>query len=205
LDGVNYVAGPVNPNGETHLALVIDPDQVKSFMNGMPSREHARASKKQIHADQLFFGGRPGSTANWPGLLSSIRLYNRALLAPDIKSLADSWRASRKDFTPANVDILRARVTEVSAIPAPEDIAPYRRGLVVNEYEIIEGDRTGERILAAHWAILDGVVLDTAERPLDSQHTLHVALFDERPELEGERVSMDTSDITLPLHYDLNL
>lgn len=205
INGISHDLGAASIEGETHLAVVLDQQQITLYVNGRQQRRQPLASPASIAVKNVFFGGHPEISGRWSGFLADIKLYHRALTASDVEAMAGAWSAAQEKVEPAGTETLRARVTEISAIPAPEDIAPYRRGLVVNEYEIIDGERAGERILAAHWAILDGVVLDSAERPLDSEHTLRVALFDHRPELEGERVSMDTSDITLPLHYDLNL
>ncbi|MCX6992768.1 MAG: hypothetical protein NT011_06450 [Kiritimatiellaeota bacterium] len=102
--------------------------------------------------------------------------------------------------------VLTARPVEFSRIPLPAAIAPYRRALVVNRYDVdrvAEGRYAEKQIMVAHWAIRDGRVLPTAAR--DKTKTYHLVLepFDEHPELEGERLIMDSDEFRLPLYYEI--
>lgn len=106
--------------------------------------------------------------------------------------------------TPIVVD---ARVTDDVPVPTPRDIAPYRGGLLVLEYEVldvIEGRYDESTLLAAHWVIRDATTLDTASRPADTRIRLTLDPYASHPELEGERVVMDSSRYDLPLFYDVD-
>lgn len=203
--GTDIPLGPAARDGLSHLVVNVTSRKVQSYLNGQLHAEQALDEPLPPTTGPLYFGGHPDAPGNWAGRLSHIAVYERVLTE---RETIRNHRLAREDAERrpvAEPERVRARAVSQSAIPAPADIAPYRRALVVNEYEIIEGDRTGERLLAAHWAILGGGVLDTADRPVDSEHTLSLVLFDERPELEGERVAMDSEDFTLELWYDLNL
>jgi hypothetical protein len=103
--------------------------------------------------------------------------------------------------------IVEARLIESAPIPTPESILPYRRALLVNEYEVVkvlEGNYQGERILAAHWVIRDGNVLDTAAREQGSVYRMTLEPYDQHDELEGERLVMDSDAFDLRLYYDLD-
>ena len=50
----------------------------------------------------------------------------------------------------------------------------------------------------------DSAVLETAARPAAWTDRLTVERYDTRPELEGQRLVMDSNAFTLPLYYDLN-
>ena len=103
--------------------------------------------------------------------------------------------------------IVKAELVSVSSIPTPEDILPYRRGLVVNEYRIVEfiqGTIQEKEILVAQWAILNGKMLPEAtSRMVGEVYELHLDAFDNRPELEGERLSMESDNLLLTMYYDL--
>lgn len=102
--------------------------------------------------------------------------------------------------------VLTARPVELSRIPLPAAIAPYRRALVVNRYDVdrvAEGRYAEKQIMVAHWAIRDGRVLPTAARDKTKTYRLVLEPFDEHPELEGERLIMDSDEFRLPLYYEI--
>jgi hypothetical protein len=102
--------------------------------------------------------------------------------------------------------IVEARLTDPSVIPSPHDIAPYRRAILVNGYEvtrIISGSYSRKKIMAAHWVIADGQVLKDAVREKGSTYRMVLERYDDHPELEGERLIMDSDAFKLPLYYEL--
>jgi hypothetical protein len=103
--------------------------------------------------------------------------------------------------------VVEVRVMEAAPMPTPQSILPYRRAMLVNEYEIVrvlDGDYQGKKILVAHWVIRDGQVLATATRESGSLHRLTLEAYDEHPELEGERLVMDSDAFELRLYYDVD-
>ena len=45
-------------------------------------------------------------------------------------------------------------------------------------------------------------MIDGAERPQGDTYRLALELYDDHPELEGQRLVMDTNEFSLPLYYD---
>lgn len=125
----------------------------------------------------------------------SIPLLNRpAPVSTDVADAADSRL------------VVNARVRSDAEIPTPESIAPYVNGLLALEYdvmEILEGTYDEKTLIVAHWVIRDRQVLDTAPRPSETMMRLTLELYDLHPELEGERLVMDTSAFELPMYYDV--
>jgi len=112
--------------------------------------------------------------------------------------------SSLPEQEPGRIEVL-ARLKEISKTPTLAAIAPYRSAIVVYSYEIekvLRGDINPQHILVAHWAILDG---ETIIKPpaLDRNCRLVLERFDAHPELEGERLIMETEDITSPFYYDV--
>jgi hypothetical protein len=200
--------GRVTRNRPTHLTLSLSPERLQVFVNGQQSVSEPLGAALDWAGAAFLFGGDADGGRDWSGTLDHVALYARNLQPAEIRSnvqLARSVHEARLVPEPVTV---RARVTEVSRVPTPEEMAPYRRALVANEYEVLEvmsGELTGERLLAAHWAILDATLLDTAERPLGSEHVLMLEPFERRPELAGERVVQDTEDFLLDLYFDTRL
>ncbi len=96
--------------------------------------------------------------------------------------------------------IVEARLTDLSVIPTPQDIAPYRRALLVNGYEVvrvISGSYRQKKLMAAHWVIEEGQVLKDAIREKGKTYRMVLERYDDHPELEGERLVMDSDEFKL--------
>ena len=99
---------------------------------------------------------------------------------------------------------LVGRLAAITPTPPVASIAPYSRALVVYTYEVVrvlEGDCGSPRILVAHWGIRDKQPVDLG-KALGATYALRLESFDQHPELEGERLLMDTDEFTLPLFYE---
>ena len=102
--------------------------------------------------------------------------------------------------------VVEARLIEPSVIPSPQDIAPYRRALLVNGYEVVRvvsGSYGRRKLMAAHWVIEDAIVLQNAIRQKGKTYRMVLERYDDHPELEGERLIMDSDEFRLPLYYEL--
>ncbi|MEW6332994.1 MAG: hypothetical protein AB1558_01875 [Thermodesulfobacteriota bacterium] len=102
--------------------------------------------------------------------------------------------------------IVEARLTDLSVTPAPRDIAPYRKALLVNGYEVVRvvsGSYRPKKIMVAHWVIEEGRILAEAKRAKGKTYRMVLERFDDHPELEGERLIMDSDEFKLPLFYEL--
>ena len=103
--------------------------------------------------------------------------------------------------------VVDVQVTADVPIPTPLDIAPYRNGLLVLEYEVIavvEGTYAESTLLAAHWIIRDAMTLENAARPSGMTMRLRLDPYTSHAELEGERLVMDSDRFDLPVFYDVD-
>lgn len=103
--------------------------------------------------------------------------------------------------------VLNVRLKRPGTIPNPQAILPYRHGLVVSEFEIvdvIEGTYADKEIRIAQWAIRDSKVLPGARKAVGAASTLTAERYDAHPELEGERLLSDSEKSKLPLYYDVS-
>ncbi len=199
--------GAVVSGRAIHLVISYRPDLLTCFMDGrlVFADNGVRGAFGSWCAGDLVFGddGEKG----WAGAIERVALYSRAVQKPEAALKAASCAELLAGRAPPDRLVVEAVLKEVSGIPAPESILPYRRALVVNTYEIkqvVEGTVAGPGILVAHWAILDGRVLDDARRSPGEVRRMTMEPFDARPELEGERLVMDSDEFVLPLYYDLD-
>ena len=136
--------------------------------------------------------------------------YPDVWIAPDAQ-VPESARATVTPTAPESPTgeapiVIEARVLADVPIPTADDIAPYRNGLLVLEYEVlnvIQGQYSESTLLAAHWIIRNAALLDAASRPAGTVVPMTLVPYTSRPELEGQRVVMDSDRYDLPLFYDV--
>ncbi|MEX0887256.1 MAG: LamG-like jellyroll fold domain-containing protein [Phycisphaeraceae bacterium] len=153
----------------------------------------------------LLFGDEHRGGRGWAGRLEGVAILTRAVDAEEAARRHRLYRDRLDAREPAERYVVEAKRVEVSGVPAPDDIAPYRRGLVTHTYEtqtVHEGTFEHERFQVAHWAIMDG-------RPLDRDFTvgetvkLTLERFDDHPQLMGERLTSDSDEFDLELFFDV--
>jgi hypothetical protein len=101
--------------------------------------------------------------------------------------------------------IVKARLIATSKIPPPPSIAPYRRALIGNRYEVIEvlrGSLSDKEFIGAHWGIRDAQILPQAQREKGRIYTLHLISIDDDDTLKSERLIVDGQAEDLLLFYD---
>jgi hypothetical protein len=153
----------------------------------------------------LLFGDDWGGGADWSGELEGIALYSRALPPEEAKRNAARYTAVLRKRKPATKLRVQAQLKAISATPTPQAIAPYRRCLVVADYEVervISGSYDQKQIQVAHWGLMDGRVLAHRARKVGASYQLLLQPVEEHPQLESERLSSDSTNFDVPLYYD---
>jgi len=142
----------------------------------------------------------------WGGLLENVALYSRWIGPEEVR---EKYKASiekiigRKQLPVLSV---KAKLVSMPAIPSPESIAPYRRALAVGHYrieQVVEGTCSNQEVMVAQWVILDGQRFFPAQCRQGKTYQLRLEPFSDHPELEGERLIMDSDRFDLPMYYDI--
>ncbi len=199
--------GALVPGKANHVIVSYRPGQLSCFINGEVTfaRDDVQGDFGNWSSGPLVLGDEGEN--GWAGALERVALYARPIEEDEAARKFASCSELIGGRTVPSRFVVDAVLKEASGIPLPGSILPYRRALVVNTYEIdkvLEGESPEKRLLAAHWAILDGKILDKAERSVGTVYRMTIEPFDERPELDGERLVMDSDDFTLPMYYDLD-
>lgn len=72
-----------------HVVFVREGNRVRLYLNGNPKPDlEVESPPSPAAIKQLFFGGRCDNEANWEGRLDEIALFDRALTAKEVKTLA---------------------------------------------------------------------------------------------------------------------
>ncbi len=195
------------PAGQSHVVLVLDSGAAALRINENTQRVYPRECNRLVFWPLLIGSSLEKNRIQSTVLLERVALYTGKLNEAELLQIFQMETKRQETAQGIAPVVARIELLSASSIPLPEDIAPYRRGLVVNEYkvlEVIEGVLEDPVILVAHWAILGGETLPTAERRVGEIYELRLDAFLNRPELEGERLSMESDDLLLPMYYNVD-
>ncbi|MBS0264733.1 MAG: LamG domain-containing protein, partial [Planctomycetes bacterium] len=189
-----------------HVIVTCSRDGVVCYVNGdsVATSPRAPADFSAWVEHPLVFGDEPTGKHNWSGRLEAIALFDRALTAEEARRHYDlfSVRLDHRS-TPERVRV-RAKCLEVSPIPNPNTIVPYRRALVVNRYQVdkvLQGTLEPRDLLVAQWGILDKLVIAEAKLKVGQIVELTLEEFDDHPELQSERQILEVDALDLPWFY----
>lgn len=101
---------------------------------------------------------------------------------------------------------IEATLVEMSGIPDPQNILPYRNALAVYRYALHPEDRDvfqQKEILVAHWVIRDGKKLSGYPRVSGRVYRMTIEDMALHPEWESERLIRDMDAWDLPLYVDV--
>ncbi|HLF56971.1 MAG TPA: LamG domain-containing protein, partial [Thermoanaerobaculia bacterium] len=210
LGGPGWTIAELPDGGPHHVAIRFSPGRIAAFLDGRPVfREVAPDGFFHWRNRALDFGSEVGGRERFRGLLSQIAIWNRELGDAEIAREAERALATvRGSAAPSRLEV-EARLLARSAVPTLEQISPYRRALVVEEYEsvrVLAGKPPAGRLRVARWAILDGERLPGAAAPLGTAAHLLLEPFDAQPQLESVVLS-DTLPAAprAPLHFEVGL
>jgi len=191
-----------------HVILSYTPGRLAAYLNGQAvgSSDAFTGPLSDWVPARLRFGEDAASGKAWRGRVEAVAIYSRWITRSEAELHANLVQKRPAIGPPPARARVRARLVESSSMPTPAGIAPYRRGLLANVYElesVLEGEAPPKRFMAAHWVIMDAKPLTTAKREPRQLFTMLLEDYDTHPELDGERLIMDVEDLTLPLYFDV--
>ncbi|MBI3865080.1 MAG: LamG domain-containing protein [Planctomycetia bacterium] len=198
--------GKVAPGKLQHVIVTYAAGTLACFLDGQPVPLSAKVQGDfgGWAGQQLVFGDEFTGKYNWSGRLEGISIYNRALMADEASRHYELFSARLDNRLPAERLRIRAKCLEVSQIPDPRTIVPYRRALIVNRYrveKVLQGEFDGRELLVAQWGILDKAVVADAKFRAGQTIELTLESFDDHPELQSERQIVDVESLDLPWFY----
>lgn len=210
-EGKAFALGQMQPGQALHVLVSFGKDAVSAYLNGVSAEKtQVTTNLRKTQDNGVFFGNTPSTRMPWQGGLESVAIYSREVGAAEALRNYTSLQSKLAHRQKAPEVVVQARLTESTPLPSVERIAPYRRALATNIYvieNVLQGEMPeispGNSILAAHWVIMDEQILPGASRSEGQAFTMRLQRMEDRPELEGEWLGMDVSDVLLPLFYDV--
>ena len=140
------------------------------------------------------------------GMLN-VAIYDRALsdeeIAGDAATLGE--RLGKLQSMPVQIRVV-AKLVEISKIPTLESIQPYSSALLNYVYEVekvLAGELPEKRILVKHWGLLNKATVQGYPRQVGGSYEMVIEREADHTELQGERVSDDTTAFDLVPWFDV--
>ena len=215
--GRNYILslGALASNVPNHIVVSCSSSSVTCYLNGKQISCHDSVFGGNWERGLIMFGNESrreypvdpvDGKSDWKGLIENVALYSRWIGPEEARKKYSSSVAASTERKPLPVLSVNAKLISMPIVPVPESIAPYRRALAVGQYrieQVTEGTCSNREVMVAQWVILDGQKLKSAQHQKGKKYPLRLEQFSDHPELEGERLIMDSDRFDLPLYYDV--
>ena len=179
----------------SHVIVSYAPEKMRVFVDG---QRVLLADSPEVPVvgwtpQSLIFGDSWKGGHNWPGLMEGIGLFGREISFAEARQRFNAFKercAGRKK----SVDrvVVEAKLTGTCAAADPLGIAPYKRCLSTQQYEVVktvEGKLADKVISVAQWSVLDGrVVKEYLGFKAGQTYRLALERWEDHPEQESERM-----------------
>jgi hypothetical protein len=195
--GGQIALGTVEAGKAAHLAVVRDEEKWAGYRDGVLA---------ETTAGSLSGGGavRFGD-GDWGGEIEAIAFFVGKPDGARITANAKLLLAEANSRKPIPRILLKGRLKEVTEARSKEDIEPYLRAIIVNTYEVTEGDAGGlKEVLCAQYVYMDGEYLESIRsRKIGEVYDLMLEPKAAHPEIDTELFHYDGLDFEAPIYFDV--
>jgi hypothetical protein len=144
-----------------HLIVTYAPGRVQAWLDGVQTADSGDITEKaKIDWGRGVSLGREAKykPAAWQGWIDAVAVYDRALAEAEAKANAAAFAKIIAARNMPERIVAEVNLVAKSKTPTPEQIAPYRNALVINEYEVVsvrEGKLDAKKIRVAEWGLRD--------------------------------------------------
>jgi hypothetical protein len=209
-DGMRIPLGELGSTAPHHLIVTYGRRRLAAYLDGEPlAVETPLTGTLQPWSGglPLVIGSAQAGEKPWHGVVEGIALYGHLVTPDEAQRNAIGYAERREERDAVEPLTVVARRRAVSRTPTPEEITPYREGLVVNEYDVLEvkrGELGDDRIRVAHYAVQGGAAREIPGPGLDPILELDLELFEENPQVQDIYQADDLDlDLDVQLYLDV--
>jgi hypothetical protein len=187
-----------------HLVVTFENQALKTYIDG--------ALVAQASVEGTGLGGwtqgvlqlgdpQPMGGDAWAGSLESVALYDRVLTVEEVSKNYDAAKQKLKQRRPTDRVKLRAKLTEITPLPADAVQGPYTRILTSRTYAVEQveaGIYEDKNIVVLHDAALNRKLINGLPDKIGDTYTLLVEPVSQHPELKATQVINNTTALNLP-------
>ncbi len=197
-------------NQPNHIVVSYAEGKLACYVNGRRTiiPHSLRGGLSNWTPQPLIFGDAWKGGRNWTGLMEDIGLFGREINTAEARQRFLKQRERTAGRKPAQTVVVDAKLIGRCSAADPKGIAPYRRCLSEQLYQIvrvISGTCADPKIIVAQWSVLDAQVVPSYEKMAAGQiYRLALEKMDDHPEQESERtMSGDFNANDLQLYYEV--
>jgi hypothetical protein len=197
--------------GPHHVVVAYRPGHLAAYLDGervMRSGDVRGDLDTWIGDADLSFGWERRGPLDWHGTLEGIAIYDRFVRGGEAEANAEAYFERIAEREPVDRTELRAVRRAASAAPTLQEIVPYRDGLVVHEYEVLDvlSGELGEPVVrVVHWALLNGARLPVADAAPGGREQLVLERLQDNPQVQAIYLADDLElDPDVPVFLDVN-
>lgn len=144
-----------------HLVVTLTPGRLQAWLDGVQTADSTDIQgKAKINWSAGVTLGREAKhkPAAWQGWIDAVAVYDRALSEAEAKANAAVFAKIIAARNMPERIVAEVNLLATSKTPTPDQIAPYRNALVINEYEVVsvrEGTLDAPKIRVAEWGLWD--------------------------------------------------
>lgn len=196
-------------NESTHVIVSYSSGKLGVYLNGKRALipNSLAGGLGNWTAQPVIFGDSWKGGNNWPGTVEGIALLSREIPEAEARQRFARQHENRAKRKPVEPIVVEAKLVGTCPAADPQGIAPYRRCLSVQHYEVtqvLKGKLDEKDITIAQWSVLDGKIFPGYSKFIkDQTYRLTIEPWESHPEQESERLISGDFDATLPLFYDV--
>jgi hypothetical protein len=153
--------GKLTDTNTHHLVVTLTPGRVQAWLDGVQTADSTDIQgKANINWSNGVSLGKElkYKPAAWQGWIDAVAIYNRPLAKSEVKANTDAFTKILTERKMPERIVAEVNLLETSKTPTPDQIAPYRNALVINEYEVVsvrQGKLDAKKIRVAEWGLWD--------------------------------------------------
>jgi len=197
-------------NQPTHIIVSYADGKLACYVNGRRAiiPNPFQGGLSNWTAQPLIFGDAWKGGRNWTGLMEDIGLFSREIGAAEARQRFLKQRERASTRKPVQTVIMDAKLIGRCPAADPKGIAPYRRCLSEQLYQVVKvlsGTCADPKITVAQWSVLDGKIVPSYEKMAVGQtYRLALEKMDDHPEQEPERTMTGDFDAnSTQLYYEV--
>ncbi|HYG76366.1 MAG TPA: PA14 domain-containing protein [Planctomycetota bacterium] len=200
--------GEVVVNQPAHLCLVLGAEAYSAFYrDGKPAgTTNRKIAIQRLPEGFIKIGGAEEPGKFWSGSVEGVTVFARTLMPTEVEADAAAYRTVMAKRPQPQRLVVDVRLTAVTEVPDPQEIAPYRKALVVNEYAVLKtvsGETSRKTIRVAQWGILDLKKQPLCSAKPGTECRLVLESFSDNPQIKADLLICKLPDSEEELYYDI--
>ena len=190
-----------------HVLVTYRPGRLRAYLDGKQAfaSDENWGDFSNWEPHQLVLGDEVGGSRDWAGSLEGVAIYARFIPEGEARQHFRTYAARLEGRVAPARAVVEATLVDAASRPDLRRLGTYRRALVEHLYDVtrvVTGAVADDRIVVAHWAVLDGTALPDRRR-VGGAYRLTIEACGAHPQLGSEWIENYLDEADPPVFYDV--